>query len=91
MKNSSFSINQIFQMLGEAELPGSSISSVCRKYNISPATFYKWKAKYRNLSQNEANRLKVLEEENKLLKRIIAEKEMEEAILREIIKKNSQG
>jgi len=89
MRISKFTIDQIFQILGEAEIPGGSISSVCRKYNISSAMFYKWKSKYKNLSQSEAKRLKILEEENTLLKRIIAEKEMESAIMKEIIKKKS--
>lgn len=89
MRNSKFTIDQIFQILGESEIPGGSISAVCRKYSISSAMFYKWKAKYKNLNQSEAKRLKVLEEENTLLKRIIAEKEMESAIMKEIIKKKS--
>lgn len=91
MRNSRFTIEQIFQILAEAELPGSSISAVCRKYGISGSMFYKWKARYKNLNESEAKKLKVLEEENKLLKKIIAEKEMEQAIMKEIIKKKSLG
>lgn len=89
MRNSKWTIEQIFQILAEAELPGSSIAAVCRKYGISASMFYKWKSKYKNLNQSEAKRLKVLEEENRLLKKIIAEKEMESAIMKEIIKKKS--
>ncbi len=89
MKKSRFTIEQIFQILAEAELPGSSISSVCRKYDISPAMFYRWKQKYKGMTQSEAKKLKVLEEENSLLKKILAEKEMETAIMREILKKKS--
>jgi putative transposase len=89
MRTSKFTTEQIFQIMAEAEIPGGTISAVCRKYNISSGMFYKWKAKYKNLSQSEAKRMKVLEEENSLLKRIIAEKEMEAAIMKEIIKKKS--
>ena len=89
MRKSKFTIEQIFQILAESELPGNTVASVCRKYSISSAMFYKWKQKYKGMNQSEAKKLKALEEENALLKKIIAEKEMETAILREIAKKNS--
>jgi len=83
------SFEQIIQILAEANLPGNSAASVCRKYSLSATTFYKWKQKYSNLSKDEARRLKVMEEENNSLKRLLADKELEIQLLRDIIKKNS--
>lgn len=83
-----YSAGKIIQILAEASLPGNSVTSVCRKYVISNSTFYKWKQKYGGLNTSEAKRLKVLEEENLRLKKILAEKELEIQILQEIVKKN---
>ena len=83
-----FTIDQIVRILAEAELPGSSVQKVARKYGISPNTIYSWRSKYKGFSASEAKRLKVLEEENARLKRLLAEKELEIQVLTEIIKKN---
>ncbi len=88
MKQTKFPVEKIIQILSEAELPGNSIAEVCRKYSISRSTFDKWRQKFKGMSSNEAKRLKVLEEENLRLKRILAEKELEIQVLRDIVKKN---
>ena len=88
MKKIKYPVEKIIQILSEAELPGNSIAEVCRKYNISRSTFDKWKQRFKGLSSEEAKRLKVLEDENMRLKRILAEKELEIQILRDIVKKN---
>lgn len=88
MKKSRFKVNQIIKILEEAETGGSSILSVCRKYGISDATFYNWRKKYAGLSVSEAHRLKMLEDENSKLKRILAERDLEVEALKEVIKKN---
>ena len=75
-------------MLSEAELPGRSIAEVCRKYSVSRSAFDKWKQKFKGMSSNEAKRLKVLEDENMRLKRILADKELEIQVLQDIVKKN---
>ena len=76
MRPSKFSIDQIIKIIAEAELPGSSVSSIARKYGINPNTIYRWRQKYKGFSASEAKRLKALEEENSRLKRLIAEKEL---------------
>jgi putative transposase len=48
-----------------------------RKYRISPNTIYSWRSKHKGLSASQAKRLKVLEEENARLERLLAEKELE--------------
>jgi putative transposase len=88
MRPIKYPVERIIQILSEAELPGSSIAEVCRKYSISRSTFEKWKQKFKGMSSNEAKRLKVLEDENLRLKRILAEKELEIQVLRDIVKKN---
>ena len=86
MKRSSFSEEQIIGMLKEQEA-GIRTADVCRKHGISEATFYKYKAKFGGLEVSEARRLKVLEDENARLKRLLAESMLNEAALRELLGK----
>ena len=72
MKRSRFTEDQIIGMLREQEA-GAATGDVCRKHGISTATFYKRKAKYGGLDVSEARRLKVLEDENAKLKKLLAE------------------
>jgi putative transposase len=88
MRASKFSVDQIIRILAESELPSNSVSSVIRKYGITQNTFYRWRKMYKGFSSSEAKRLKVLEEENARLKRLLAEKELEIQALSEIVKKN---
>jgi len=86
MKPSRFTEEQIIGMLREQEA-GTKTADVCRKYGISSATFYKWKAKYGGLEVSDAKRLKGLEDENAKLKKLLAEAELDKAMLREIAAK----
>ncbi len=90
MRPHKFTMEQIIKILAEADLPGTSVSSVARKYGINVNTIYRWRQKYKGLSSSEAKRLKVLEEENLRLKRLLAEKELEIQALTDIIKKTSE-
>ncbi|OQX51686.1 MAG: hypothetical protein B5M53_10630 [Candidatus Cloacimonas sp. 4484_209] len=78
----------MIKILAEADLPGSSVSQVARKYNIPSNTIYRWRQKYKSLS-SEAKRLKVLEEENLKLKKLLAEKGLRIQIFTEALKKAS--
>lgn len=69
-------------------MPTASIAGMARKYGIKEATLYRWRAKYKGLGTSEARRLKVLEDENRRLKKLVAEKELLIQTLNEILKKN---
>jgi putative transposase len=86
MKRSRFSEEQIIAILKEQEA-GAKTVDVCRKYGISGATFYKWKAKYGGMEVSEARRLKALEDENAKLKKLLAEAMLDNAMLKDIASK----
>jgi putative transposase len=67
---------------------GVSTAEVCRKHGISDATFYKWEARFGGLEVSEARRLKALEDENARLKRLLAEAMLDNAALKDLVRKN---
>lgn len=87
MKPSRFTEEQIIGILREQEA-GASTAEVCRTHGISDATFYKWKARYGGLEVSEARRLKALEDENARLKRLLAEAMLDNAALKDLVRKN---
>lgn len=87
MRKSRFSDEQIIAILREQEA-GRPTAEVCRKHWISDATFYNWKSKYGGLQVSEAKRLKALEDENRRLKKRLAEEVMDNATLKEMLTKN---
>jgi putative transposase len=86
MKRSRFSEEQIIAILREQEV-GARTEEVCRKHGISSATFYKWKAKYGGLEVSDARRLKALDDENRRLKKLLAEAMLDNAMLKDIAAK----
>lgn len=86
MKRSKFTETQIIQVLKEQEA-GMKVSEICRKHGISEPTFYNWRNKYGQMSQSELARMKVLEEENSRLKRIVADQQLSITVLQEANKK----
>ena len=57
---------------------------ICRKHGISSSTFFKWKSKYGGLEVSDMRRLKVLEDENRKLKKLLAEAMLDNAMLKDI-------
>ena len=82
-----FSEEQIIAVLKEQEAKGKTLE-VCRRHGISPATFYKWKAKLGGMEVSDARRLRALELENGRLKKLLAESELDKAMLKELLAKN---
>lgn len=83
MKKSRFTEEQIIAILREQE-QGLATAEVCRRHGISNATFFKWKAKFGGMDVSDARRLKVLEDENAKLKKLLAEAMLDVAMLKDL-------
>lgn len=88
MRGKRFSEEKIIGILKEAEA-GVRVQDICRKYGMSDATFYNWKAKYGGLTVSEARRLRRLEDENRRLKHIVADLTLDNQVLKAVVEKNS--
>ena len=84
MKTKRFTEEQIIAILKEAEA-GAKVMDVCRKYGMSDATYYNWKAKYHGMEVNELRRLKQLEDENRKLKHIVADQALDIQALKNVL------
>jgi len=87
MRASRYKEEQIIGILKEHQA-GVSARDLCRKHGISDATFYKWRTKYGGMDVSDARRLKALEEENRKLKKLLAESMLDAATLKEMLAKN---
>lgn len=87
MRKSKFTEEQIIAILAEQER-GMKTEEVCRTHGISPATFYKWKAKFGGMDVSDARKLKTLETENARLKRLLADQMLDNVILKDLLGKN---
>ena len=86
MKKSRFTEEQIAYALRQAET-GTKVSEVCRKMGVAEATFYNWKKKYGGLGVSELRHLKQLEEENRQLKKLVADLSLDKQMLQDVIAK----
>jgi putative transposase len=87
MRKSRVSEEQIIAILCEQE-GGARTEEVCRRHGVSSTTFYKWKARYGGLEVSDARRLKALEDENRRLKKLLAEAVLDVAALKDLLAKN---
>lgn len=87
MAKNRHSPEQIVRKLREAEVElsrGMTVREVCKKLEITDQTYYRWRKEFGGLQMGQARRLKELEKENGRLKRLVADKELDIAILKEV-------
>jgi putative transposase len=84
MKRSRFKEEQIVKILKAAEA-GVGVDELCREHGVSRGTFYRWRSKYGGLEVDDAKRLKSLEEENRQLKRLVADLTLDKQMLQDVL------
>ena len=87
MRRSRFSEEQVIGILKEHDA-GLKTADLCRKYGISDATFYKYKARFGGMNVSDAKKLRALEDENNRLKRMLADTMLDNAALKDLATKN---
>lgn len=86
MKKQRHTEEQIIQVLQETQA-GGAVSDVCRRHGISQPTYYKWKQKFGGMQVNDAKRLRLLEEENRKLKKLVADQALDMMVLKDLLGK----
>jgi putative transposase len=77
---------QIIQALKEHQA-GASVADLCRRHGVSQPTFYKWRQRFGGLEINEAKRLRLIEDENRKLKKLVANQALDMMVLKDLLSK----
>ena len=86
MRRSRFTESQIVGYLKEVEA-GARVSELCRRIGVAETTFYRWRKRYGGLQVDQAKRLEALEEENRRLKRVVADQALNIQVLKDVLGK----
>ena len=86
MRSSKFTEEQIAFALKQAET-GTQVMEVMRKIGITEQTFYRWKKKYGGMMPSDLRRLRQLEEENRQLKKLVADLSLDKQMLQDVLSK----
>ncbi len=86
MKSSRYTAEQVAFAMRQAE-SGTSVSEICRKMGITEQTFYRWKRKFAGMGIAEVRRLRILEEENRKLKQLVADLSLDKQMLQDVLRK----
>ncbi len=86
MKRSRYTEEQIAFALRQAE-SGTPVGEVCRKMSVTEQSFYRWKRRYAGMGVAELRRLKMLEEENRRLKQLVADLALDKEMLQDVLRK----
>lgn len=86
MKSSRYSPEQVGFAMRQAE-SGTPVPEVCRKMGIAEQTFYRWKKKYAGMGVAEVRKLRILEEENRKLKQLVADLSLDKQMLQDVLRK----
>ena len=86
MRRSRFTEAEIVGVLKEADA-GAKIGELCRRVGIAETTFYRWRQRYGGLEVDQAKRLKAVEEENRRLKRLVADQALNIQVLKDALGK----
>jgi putative transposase len=84
MRKSRFSEEKIIRILRQVEA-GQQVKDVCREHGVSEATYYRWKSKFGGMDVSEARRLKELEDENRRLKKLVADLSLDKQMLQDVL------
>ncbi len=88
MKSSRYSPEQVAFAMRQAE-SGTPVPEVCRKMGIAEQTFYRWKKKFAGMGVAEVRRLRILEEENRKLKQLVADLSLDKQMLQDVLRKKA--
>ena len=87
MKSGHYTVEQIIKILDQAQKGEKTVAAICREHGIAEATFYRWRTAFGGMAIPEVQRLKDLEKENARLKRLLAERLLENDLLKELLEK----
>jgi putative transposase len=84
MRKSRFTEEQKIAVVQQAAA-GTQVRELCRKHGITETTFYRWRAKYDGLQVSDAKRFRALEDENRRLKKLVADLSLDNAMLKDVV------